>query len=176
MREKYFFKNEDGSAIILALLILMVVTVLGISAINTSTIEIQIAANDKNYKRDFYVAEAGWKIAADWLEKMATNPSKINTSEDVSTTDIQEINNVKNFGGGGTDVFNNTFLADTEDGTVSYANTSIPYWYNINELTLSIVPGSGPDYKKFTYFIRSKANRTQEIEVRLSKVYKIGYQ
>lgn len=51
-------KNEDGSAIILALVMLMLLTLIGTSANNTATIEIQIAGNDRDYKQRFYMAEA----------------------------------------------------------------------------------------------------------------------
>lgn len=50
--------NEDGSAIILALVMLMLLTLIGTSANNTATIEIQIAGNDRDYKQLFYMAEA----------------------------------------------------------------------------------------------------------------------
>jgi len=51
-------KNDDGSAIILALVMLMLLTLIGTSANNTATIEIQIAGNDRDYKQLFYMAEA----------------------------------------------------------------------------------------------------------------------
>lgn len=56
--------NEDGSAIVIAVLVLLLVTILGISATNTTTIELQIAGNDKIDKTAFYAAEAaGYYVA-----------------------------------------------------------------------------------------------------------------
>ncbi len=50
--------NEDGSVVVLALIILMLLTMVGTSAINTSTLEIQIAGNERSYKQSFFKAEA----------------------------------------------------------------------------------------------------------------------
>lgn len=49
--------NENGSVIVVALFILVVVTLLGITATNTSTLELQIAANDQFIKMAFYNAD-----------------------------------------------------------------------------------------------------------------------
>ncbi|MCD6198998.1 MAG: hypothetical protein J7K15_10595 [Deltaproteobacteria bacterium] len=53
------FRNEDGSTLIIAILILLLGTLIGIFAINTSTIEIQISGNDKSHKIAFYGADSG---------------------------------------------------------------------------------------------------------------------
>jgi len=52
------FKNQDGSAIIFALMTLVILTILGISSITTTTTEQKIARNDMYYKLSFYAAEA----------------------------------------------------------------------------------------------------------------------
>ena len=64
MKTRYILYNEDGSAIILAMVLLLVVTVIGISAINTTTTEIQIYHNEKIYQKNFYHAEAAVMEAA----------------------------------------------------------------------------------------------------------------
>lgn len=51
-------KNENGSALLISLLILGLLTLLGIFATNTTNIEIQIAGNEKVHKLGFYAAEA----------------------------------------------------------------------------------------------------------------------
>ena len=53
-----FLKNEDGSALVVALMILMVVTIIGISSSKTTTVELQIVRNDGIYKQNLYLAEA----------------------------------------------------------------------------------------------------------------------
>ena len=60
MRQKFsIFRNEDGSILVITLLTLVALTLMGIAAITTSTIEIQIAANDKFYKTAFHNADSG---------------------------------------------------------------------------------------------------------------------
>lgn len=52
-------RNERGSVLLLSLFILMILTVLGIAASNTSTLEIRMAANERDYQRAVYAAESG---------------------------------------------------------------------------------------------------------------------
>ena len=58
MKDITRIKTEDGSVLIVALIVLVLLTLLGIFAGRTSEIEIQIAANDMRYKRNLYSAEA----------------------------------------------------------------------------------------------------------------------
>jgi len=53
---------------VIALLIMAILTILGISAIDTSNVEIQITSNERVYKRNFYKAEAAVIAAAQKLE------------------------------------------------------------------------------------------------------------
>ena len=53
-------KNETGSVtIIAALMILVILTLIGISATSTTVVELQIAANDQFHKIAFYNADSG---------------------------------------------------------------------------------------------------------------------
>ncbi len=58
MNEISRVKNEEGSVLIVALIILVLLTLLGIYATKTTEVEIQIAGNDYRYKRNVYSAEA----------------------------------------------------------------------------------------------------------------------
>ena len=58
-RSIFSFRNEDGSTLIIVVLILLLGTLIGIFATNTSTIEIQISGNDKFHKIAFYGADSG---------------------------------------------------------------------------------------------------------------------
>ena len=64
MKEKYLLENEKGSVTVLAVVLLMLLTLLGIAATTTSSIEVQIAGNELRHKLAFYSAEAskGWVI------------------------------------------------------------------------------------------------------------------
>jgi hypothetical protein len=58
MKDTIEMKKEDGSVLIVALIILVLLTLLGMFASRTSEVEIQIAGNDLKYKRNLYSAEA----------------------------------------------------------------------------------------------------------------------
>ena len=51
-------RNEDGSALIVTVLILMTMTVIGILATRTATIELQVAGHDKVHKMTWYATDA----------------------------------------------------------------------------------------------------------------------
>ena len=65
-------RNDTGSALILALLILLVLTLLGISAINTTTFETVISGNERARVEAFYAAEAGIQEALSRLPNTAS--------------------------------------------------------------------------------------------------------
>ena len=60
--------NSDGAVTIAALLILAVLTIIGISSITTSNVEVQIATNDKVHKMAFYAADGGSELGTELLE------------------------------------------------------------------------------------------------------------
>jgi hypothetical protein len=51
--------HEEGSAIVLALVFLVVLTLIGVFSSRTATIDIQIASNEIPYHQNFYIAEGG---------------------------------------------------------------------------------------------------------------------
>jgi hypothetical protein len=57
----------------------------------------------------------------------------------------------------------------------SLSKYAVPYWYQVEYVQDRIVPGSGSDWREFLYNVRSNANQTQEIEVALAKIYRVGY-
>lgn len=69
MKEKSKLNNEDGSVLILALIMLVLLTLIGISATTTSMIETRIAGNERVYKRNFYSAEAAVMQCAQNMEQ-----------------------------------------------------------------------------------------------------------
>lgn len=65
-------KNERGSTIVAALLILVLLTIIGIAAINSSTTERDTSANYLLYERVFFSAEAGLEHAKAALQNYLT--------------------------------------------------------------------------------------------------------
>jgi hypothetical protein len=59
-RLNFHIDNESGSVtIITAIMILVIITLVGLSAMNTTTVELQIAGNDQLNKIAFYSADSG---------------------------------------------------------------------------------------------------------------------
>lgn len=78
MKKRRFREDNEGSVLVIALVILVLLTIMGISATTTSTIEMQIAGNDRNYKRAFYVADAGIEHARSVLGSELRNYNSAN--------------------------------------------------------------------------------------------------
>ncbi|MCP4721715.1 MAG: hypothetical protein GY860_19825 [Desulfobacteraceae bacterium] len=60
-------KNQEGSAIVIALLALAVLSIMGVTSINTTRIELKIVRNEQIYQSHFYQAEAAVMEAAQRL-------------------------------------------------------------------------------------------------------------
>jgi hypothetical protein len=60
-------RSKRGFALIIALLVLLVLTLIGISAINTTTFETSISGNERVGTDAFYAAEAGIQIGLNQL-------------------------------------------------------------------------------------------------------------
>lgn len=59
MPAPYSRHNQSGAALVVALIILLVLTILGISAMNTTSLEEKMAANAQELTRAFHAADSG---------------------------------------------------------------------------------------------------------------------
>jgi len=57
--EKYFLKNQEGVALVVAIIMLLVLTLIGISGVSTTIFETKITGNYKVYNAALYTAESG---------------------------------------------------------------------------------------------------------------------
>lgn len=78
MRKHCMLKGEDGSILAVALMILVLLTVLGISATRTTEIELQIAQNENMFKQNLYLAECAAMAGAQMMEN-ETDITKLKT-------------------------------------------------------------------------------------------------
>ena len=60
--------RQDGMITVAALLFLIVLTIMGTSAISTSNMEVQIATNDEIHKMTFYSADGGAELGTELVE------------------------------------------------------------------------------------------------------------
>jgi hypothetical protein len=69
MKQRCFqVDNSEGWVTVAALLLMTVLTIVGISSVSTSNIEVQIATNDKVHKMAFYAADGGCDLGTELLE------------------------------------------------------------------------------------------------------------
>ena len=64
MNQKFQIENDNGSITVLAVVLLMLLTLLGMAALSTSSIETQIAGNEMRSKLAFYAAESATAYVA----------------------------------------------------------------------------------------------------------------
>jgi len=57
------YEKQSGAALIVGLILLVVITVLAVSGMNTATTELAMARNDQNYENAFQAAETGLEQA-----------------------------------------------------------------------------------------------------------------
>ncbi len=168
-------KNENGFALITTILILAILTFIGIAGTNTTIFELKIAGNEKVAYQRFYTADSGWKQSGPFLNVMAAPPTIVNLTFNTGDTaydwDDEYYQIVRNFGDGADGTLNDSFPANSEDGTIS----NIPYWYRILYLTDNQAIGFGADYREFQYGAICIAESNTEVDTRVKKVFRVGY-
>lgn len=75
MKQPIQVESEKGSAILVAVFVLFTLTMLGLYANTASTVDIQIASNDRDYVQVFYGAESGWQVGISWLDAQFPLPT-----------------------------------------------------------------------------------------------------
>ena len=86
--------KQHGAALVVGLILLVIITVLAISGMNTATTELAMARNDQNYENAFQAAETGLEFALGQgqFNTLAGAPivQTINTHDQVSTQVVFE--------------------------------------------------------------------------------------
>lgn len=99
--------NEDGFVLVAAMMIMVVLTLLGISATSTSVIERQIAVNEVLYKDAFYHADGGTEAAIELVEQNFSCPVGFKTLGMSTDTNPATFGSIA-----GVDVFDRKFVVD----------------------------------------------------------------
>ena len=73
MKERINPEAQQGTAIIMALLILLVLSVIGVYAVSTSTMETKIAGVERGYQEAFYTADSGEPIGVEIVKLILQN-------------------------------------------------------------------------------------------------------
>lgn len=118
-------KEEDGSIIVIVLILLVLVTLMGVSSTTTSTIEIQIAGNERTYKNNLYTAEAEAMEAVQRLEEAPTDTIKLNEPGTLKWVQPLEV-----------DLDNSTAVAANTESTTTTSSAGISNttgYYAVNQ-------------------------------------------
>ena len=73
-RAQHRVNNEEGFVLVVALMILVILSLIGIAGLNTSIFEKQIAGNDWNSKLTFYSADSGVEVGQELIEQSISCP------------------------------------------------------------------------------------------------------
>ncbi len=87
-----FHRNEQGFLLIVTMLILVVLTVIGLSALDTSTFEVQIANNDRWSKVAFNAADGAVYSTANLLEDTISATGDVTYGGLISYTGFNTMN------------------------------------------------------------------------------------
>jgi hypothetical protein len=161
--------NEKGTALIVALLILVLLTLMGISATTTSTIEVQMAGNEKFYEMAFYSAESGWQQALNWLDGQYPGVTQNLIWDEDAVTFTPVLGN---------------FEDAATDGISLAKDNNTEYYVKIEFLGTMVVPGYGTNFRRFTYRVNSEGRVSptatrpcvarSEVRVTAGKVFDVG--
>jgi hypothetical protein len=103
--------NEDGFVLIVTLFVLILLTIIGIAATNTSVIDIQISQNDKASKISFYNADSGIYATPKLISQT------VDEGEEISVSDLDPINYLSRPTGDTTSFFRQVMgFDDYDDG------------------------------------------------------------
>lgn len=146
-------QDEQGFILVTAMIMLVILSFIGIAATNTTIFELQIAGNERQAAQEFDVADSGWRQAVVLLNNSISPPSPFDPAARPQL--------IKDFGRDGINI----------DGTLN----NIPYRYNITYKGNTAAVGSPADFQRFNYTVESIAGERAKVEVRLSRVFQIGY-
>jgi hypothetical protein len=100
--------SQRGAALVVALIMLLILTMLGIMALDASRHEVNIVGNQRVYNSAFYVAESG-------LDEFKTAPPVSNPAPSIPFTSPKSIG-----GGGNTYRYMSDWIGSRNDGGVPY--------------------------------------------------------
>jgi hypothetical protein len=151
--------DDRGSALVVALLVLVLLTLMGISATTTSTIEVQMAGNEKFHDMAFYAAESGWQASLNWLDRQyPAVTDKVGWDESVTPP-----------------TFSPGAKYDQPDPIVLAVDNDTEYSVKIEFVGTSPVPGYGTNFRRFNYQVDSTGigpgNARSEVRVVAGKIF-----
>lgn len=120
--------NQSGVALVLALVFLLLLTLIGISALNTTSLEEKMANNAKDRNLAFQAAESALNLGESWIYAQIGKPYFPNNSVGlyVPETDATPVWDDVNWSGSSVVTYPNTPTA-SGSGTLGKVNTQPKY-------------------------------------------------
>lgn len=127
------FKNNSGSALIMAIMMLVLLTIIGISALNNTDLELSIAGNEKAHKMAFYFAEGGNEISKELVEVAIEERGWLSEAADPYIIDKITVTD-KNFFLSQIDSVANSIYPDAanRDATVNFGTGTTGLLFDVN--------------------------------------------
>ncbi len=161
-------RDERGIALILAMLILLVVTLIGISAVNTTIYDNLIAGNKRASEEAFYVAEAGINEFMGRFREDAT----YKISDNDPTNPLWKLLLAKNLGKGATKIGYASGDPNSIQSLQSQLDFGVEIKHKIDETNQVIKYGGVPVYILKSYgFTADGGNKVLEVELIKSPDY-----
>ena len=159
-------KQQAGTALIVSLIILLVVTLLGVASMQTSTFQMKMASSNKERQTVFAIAEAGLREAEKQLEASPPQRAQIFDSCTGDTCFNQECKGGRCFSGkypenaptldSDCSLWASSSYDDSDpdaDSTKFWSDTSLDVWSNSGLHQTIAVPGSTKDVKYILEFL-----------------------
>jgi hypothetical protein len=169
---KATFNTDDGSVMVAALLILVLLTIIGISATTMSNSELNITTNMQLHKMAFFTAESGWHVMTDWLDDQYPLPT-VDLGSDKSDGE----DSTDNDGDGLTDELDEYILFTTAKAgspdMLPFSDSKSDFQYGATAVYFGagIAPGWDPTmFLRYNYQITSTASVPARIEAAVSQI------
>ena len=85
-------ENERGAVMITALMILLLMTIFGVSTMDTNILEERMAGNMRDRNIAFQAAESALRVAESWIAAQTTLPDVRDTSDSTDTSVLWDLN------------------------------------------------------------------------------------
>jgi hypothetical protein len=158
-RKKMNRRRETGTALAITLMILLIVTVIGMAALMTSSLDLKITGNEQVYKKAFYAADAGlnyMQYNVDFVSKIP-NPGATGTPQNFTMAAITSDNDRKAFNDSAIDF----------GGTITY--------FDKGPVPEGPVP-SGTDFQAYHFAVDCTGNGPNQARAQLELYgYIVGY-
>ncbi len=141
--------NEDGFVLVVAMLMMVLLTSIGIAALNNTKTELRIAGNDREEKQVFYGTESGCSRGGQWLRNLQLAVIDDHVDSDLMADYITALNDNDNNQNQSMGIHN---VSDNDESNLGDAAYPVKYSYGItetadssnNRVNCEPIPGNSP--------------------------------